>query len=100
MCVTGSVGEPVGKGGWHAEFTSEIKNRPHEHKRNLELRIETKRTTYILGDEVYEEWHLCVCVCNLYIKLILYKILKTYETIKSIRLIFQSTSIIYKNDSY
>ena len=24
-----------------------IRNRQHEHKRNLELRIETKRTTYI-----------------------------------------------------
>lgn len=33
-----------------------IRNRQHEHKRNLELRIETKRTTYILGAEVYEEW--------------------------------------------
>lgn len=31
-----------------------IRNRQHEHKRNLELRIETKRTTYILGAEVYE----------------------------------------------
>ncbi|CAL0303602.1 unnamed protein product [Lupinus luteus] len=27
-----------------------------EHKRNLELRIEIKRTTSILGAEVYEEW--------------------------------------------
>ncbi|KAL5798385.1 hypothetical protein ACOSQ2_003205 [Xanthoceras sorbifolium] len=33
-----------------------IRNRQHEHKRNLELRIETKRTTSILGAEVYEEW--------------------------------------------
>lgn len=55
-CVTGSVGEPVGRGGRPAEFTSEIRNRQHEHKRNLELRIETKRTTSILGAEVYEEW--------------------------------------------
>jgi hypothetical protein len=31
----------------------------HEHKRNLELRIETKRTTNILGAEVYEEWLFC-----------------------------------------
>ena len=33
-----------------------IRNHQHEHKRNLELRIETKRTTSILGAEVYEEW--------------------------------------------
>lgn len=33
-----------------------IRNRQHEHKRNLELRIETKRITSILGAEVYEEW--------------------------------------------
>lgn len=39
------------KGGRPAEFTSEIAN-----KRNLELRIETKRTTSIVGAEVYEEW--------------------------------------------
>ena len=33
-----------------------IRNHQHEHKRNLELHIETKRTTSILGAKVYEEW--------------------------------------------
>lgn len=34
-----------------------IRNRQHEHKLNLELRIETKRTTSILGAEAAkEEW--------------------------------------------
>lgn len=42
------------KGGRPAEFTLEIAIL--FHKRNLELRIETKRTTSILGAAVYEEW--------------------------------------------
>ena len=53
-CVTGSVGEPVGRGGRPAEFTSEIAN--INTNEIVELRIETKRTTSILGAEVYEEW--------------------------------------------
>ena len=51
-CVTGSVGEPVGRGGRPAEFTSEIRNRQHEHKRNLELRIETKQNEPLLFSEL------------------------------------------------
>ena len=47
------VGGTRRKGGRPAEFTSEITNM---NTRNLELRIETKRTTSILGAEVYEEW--------------------------------------------
>ena len=46
------VGEPVGRGD---DPPNSHKKSP-EHKRNLELRIERKRTTSILGAEVYEEW--------------------------------------------
>lgn len=42
------------KGGRPAEFTSEIANM--NTNEIVELRIETKRTTSILGAEVYEEW--------------------------------------------
>lgn len=48
-------GEPIGRG---TTRRIHIRNRQHEHKRNLELRIETKRTTSIVGAEVYEEWLL------------------------------------------
>ncbi|PNX92527.1 hypothetical protein L195_g015665 [Trifolium pratense] len=46
------VGEPVGRG----DAPPNSHQKSPEHKRNLELRIETKRTTSILGAEVYEEW--------------------------------------------
>ena len=46
------VGEPVGRGD---DPPNSHKKSP-EHKRNLELRIERKRNTSILGAEVYEEW--------------------------------------------
>ncbi|KAK7298483.1 hypothetical protein VNO77_46944 [Canavalia gladiata] len=46
------VGEPVGRG----DDPPNSHQKSPEHKRNLELRIETKRTTSILGAEVYEEW--------------------------------------------
>ena len=42
------------KGGRPAEFTSEIANM--NTNEIVEFRIETKRTTSILGAEVYEEW--------------------------------------------
>ena len=43
----------IGERGGGTTRRIHIRNRQHEHKRNLELRIETKRT---LGAEVYEEW--------------------------------------------
>ncbi|KAI5387611.1 hypothetical protein KIW84_073630 [Lathyrus oleraceus] len=46
------VGEPVGRG----DDPPNSHQKSPEHKLNLELRIETKRTTSILGAEVYEEW--------------------------------------------
>ena len=49
------VGEPVGRG----DDPPNSHQKSPEHKRNLELRIETKRTTSILGAEVYEEWLFC-----------------------------------------
>ncbi|KAF3452238.1 hypothetical protein FNV43_RR08336 [Rhamnella rubrinervis] len=52
----GSGGFMIGERGGGTTRRIHIRNRQHEHKRNLELRIETKRTTSILGAEVYEEW--------------------------------------------
>lgn len=56
----GVVGVSLGRWGNPEEGGTtrriHIRNRQHEHKRNLELRIERKRSTSILGAEVYEEW--------------------------------------------
>ena len=52
----GPGGFMIGERGGGTTRRIHIRNRQHEHKRNLELRIETKRTTSILGAEVYEEW--------------------------------------------
>lgn len=53
----GALWSEKGEGGRPAEFTSEIANM--NTNEIVELRIETKRTTSILGAEVYEEWLFC-----------------------------------------
>lgn len=44
------------EGPFKTLYDDKKKGTQHEHKRKIEFRIETKRTTSILGAEVYEEW--------------------------------------------